>query len=91
MIRNAAVGIYGADPDDLQEGVQTIYFIIIIGMAMAAFLGLVLYTRSALLGLLAMLIILFVGSSATIIPMWIPFVVLLIDIGIMFLYRQVAY
>lgn len=71
--------------------VQTLYFIGIIGLAFAMMLFVIVFTRSALLGVLAMTIVLFVGSSQTIIPMWIPVVVLLVDFGIMFLYRQVSY
>lgn len=88
MIYNS---VSAMDFPDVTEGVQTIYFVIIIGIAFACFLLLVMTTRSALLAFLAMIIVLFVGSSMTIIPMWIPFAILLTGIGIMYLYRQVAY
>ncbi len=71
--------------------VQTIYFWIVLGLAFGAALFLMTFTRSALLGIMAMNIILFIGSSQTIIPMWIPFAMLIVDIAIMYLYRQVSY
>ncbi len=71
--------------------VQTMYFWGIIGLAFGVALFLIIFTRSALFGVLGMVIVLFFGSSMTIIPMWIPFIVLVLDIGIMFLYRQVSY
>jgi hypothetical protein len=73
------------------EGIQSIYFIIITGLAFAAMIGLVVFTRSALLGFVAMIIVLFIGSSMYIIPMWIPFAIGLVGMGIMYLYRQMAY
>jgi hypothetical protein len=79
------------DFPNVTEGIQTIYFIVIIGISFAVMLGMVMFTRSALIGFLGMIIVLFVGSSMTIIPMWIPFAILLVGFGIMYLYRQVAY
>jgi hypothetical protein len=76
---------------DVDEGVQSLYFIIIVGIALFAFLLMVLYTRSVLVGFAAFNIILFIGSSMTIVPMWIPFTTVLTGIAIMFLYKQVAY
>jgi hypothetical protein len=38
-----------------------------------------------------MSIVFFIGSSMTIIPMWIPFVILITDFGIMYLVKQVSY
>ncbi len=71
--------------------VQAIYFWVIIGLAFGVALFLMVFTRSALFGVTGMLIVLFVGSSQTIIPMWIPFVILIVDFAIMYLYRQVSY
>lgn len=71
--------------------VHTIYFIIIIGLAFTALATVAGFTRSALLGMLAFNIVLFMGSSSTIIPMWIPFAILVVQLGIMYLYRQVSY
>jgi hypothetical protein len=79
------------DFPDNTEGVQTIYFIMIVGIAFAAFIGIVMFTRSVLAGFAAMIIVLGVGSSMTIIPMWIVFVVALIGTGIMYLYGKVSY
>jgi len=76
---------------DIGMPVQTLYFWAIIGLAMGCALFVVMFTRSALLGVMAMVLVLFVGSSQTIIPMWIPFSILIVDIGIMYLYRQVSY
>jgi len=70
---------------------QTVYFWIVLGIAIGAFMMVTMFAKSALGGLIAMLIVLFAGSSMTIIPMWIPFIVLLVCIGVMFLYRQVTY
>jgi hypothetical protein len=79
------------DFPNVTEGIQTLYLIVIYGLSLLAFLIIVLYTRSALLGFGAMECVLFVGSSMTIIPMWIPVAILLVGLAIMFLYRQVAY
>jgi hypothetical protein len=73
------------------QPIQTIYFLSIIGFAFGAFLLLTMFTRSALLGAIGFNVVLFIGSSMTIIPMWIPFVTLIVMLGIMYLYRQVAY
>jgi hypothetical protein len=71
--------------------VQTLYGIAIIGVAFGAFIGLVSFTRSALLGYIAMVIVFGIGSSMTIIPAWIVFSMVIVGAGIMYLYRQVAY
>lgn len=71
--------------------VVTMYFWWIIGLAFGVALFLMMFTRSALLGVIGLTVVLFIGSSMTIVPMWIPFVVLIIDILIMYLYRQVSY
>jgi len=71
--------------------VENIYFWIIMGLAFGAALFIIVFTRSALLGVLALIVVLFIGSSQTIVPMWIPFVALIVDLGIMYLYRQVSY
>jgi hypothetical protein len=68
-----------------------LYFMLIIGLAIGSFLLLIMSTRSALLGAVGFNVVLFIGSSMTIVAMWIPFVCLIIMIGIMFLYKQVAY
>jgi hypothetical protein len=73
------------------QPVQSIYFLAIIGLAIGSFLLLTTMTRSALLGALGFNIVLFVGSSMTVVPMWIPFVCMICMFGIMYLYRQVAY
>jgi hypothetical protein len=71
--------------------VQTLYGLAIIGVAFGAFIGLVSFTRSALLGYIAMVIVFGIGSSMTIIPAWIVFSMVIVGAGIMYLYRQVAY
>lgn len=70
---------------------QTLYFVIAIGMCFLAFIIVAAYTRSALLGVISLDIVLFVSSSMTIVPMWIPVAILIVQLAIMFLYRQVAY
>jgi hypothetical protein len=70
---------------------KTIYAWIIVGLAFCAFVSVIMYTRSAFMAVLAMAIVFFVGSSMTIIPMWLPFVVLITDFGIMYLVKQVSY
>ena len=77
--------------NDMGMPVQMIYFWVIIGVAFGVALLLMIFTRSALFGVMGMTIVLFVGSSMTIIPMWMPVVILVVDIGIMYLYRQVSY
>ncbi len=71
--------------------VQTLYFVIVMPLAFLAALLCIVYTKSALLGVLVMTIFLFMASAATIVPMWIPFSILVIDFGIMYLYRQITY
>jgi hypothetical protein len=73
------------------QPVTVIYFLAIIGLAFAIFLALVLFTRSALLGVIGFNIVLFVGASMTVVPFWIPFVCMIVMFGIMYLYRQVSY
>ena len=76
---------------ELGMPVQMLYFWYIIGIAFGVALVLMIFTRSALFGVMGMTIVLFIGSSMTIIPMWMPVVILIVDIGIMYLYRQVSY
>jgi hypothetical protein len=71
--------------------VQTIYFIANIGFAFGVFLLLALFTRSALLAVIGFNVVLIIGSSQTIVPMWIPFAIIFVQIFIMYLYKQVAY
>jgi hypothetical protein len=73
------------------QPLQVIYFMAALGLAFGVFLLVVTTVRSALLGVIAFNIVLFVGSSMTVVPMWLPFVILIVQIGIMYLYRQVAY
>lgn len=70
--------------------VQMYYALAIFGVAFGVFIALTAFTRSALMGFVAMLFILVIGSSMTIIPWWIIFAMLLTGIGIMYLHRQVA-
>ncbi len=88
MVYNVAEQL---DFPDTTEGVQSLYFIVIVGIAFAVFIGVVLFARSALLGFISMEIVFFVGSSMTIVPMWIPFAIGIAGLGIIYLYRQVAY
>ena len=71
--------------------VQSYYFIAIIGVAFGAFLAIVLFSRSALLAYIAMVVVFAIGSSMTIVPGWIVFVLIVVGVGIMYLYKQVAY
>lgn len=73
------------------QPVQTLYALGIIGVAFGAFVGVVVFTRSALMAYIAMTAIFGVGASMTIIPAWIVFVMIIMGAGIMFLYKQVAY
>jgi len=77
----------------LQTGqpVQMLYGLGIIGLAFGAFLLLVIFTRSALIGYIAMVMVFGIGASMSVIPMWIVFTLILVGAGIMYLYRQVAY
>jgi hypothetical protein len=79
------------DFPDTTEGIQTLYFIVIIGIALTVMMVITWKVRSALLGFAGMEIVLFTGSSMYIMPMWIPFSILLVGVGIMYLYKQVAY
>lgn len=73
------------------QPVQVIYFIIILAFAFGVLFLLTINTRAAILGVVGFNIVLFVGSSMTIVPMWIPFAVMIIQVGMLYLYRQVAY
>ena len=82
---------WNATATDIGMPVQTLYFWSLIGIALLVFMILATSTKSAFVALLGMLVIMFTGSSMTIVPMWIPFSILIVDIGILFLYRQVSY
>lgn len=71
--------------------VQTYYAYWIIGIAFGAFLGIVVFTRSALMAYIALVVVFAFGSSMTIIPAWIVFVMIIVGLAIMYLFRQVAY
>lgn len=77
--------------NDTGQPVQAIYFIWILAFAFGVMILLTMQTRVALLGVLGFNIVLFIGSSMTIIPMWLPFTILIVQIGILYLYKQVAY
>ncbi len=72
------------------QPVQSLYALAIIGVAFGAFLGIVLFTRSALMAYIAMIIVFGVGATMTIIPAWIVFALIIVGAGIMYLYRQMA-
>jgi len=73
------------------QPLETIYFLAALGFAFGVFLLLVLFTRSALLAVVGFNIVLFVGSSMSIVPSWLPFSIIVVQFGIMYLYKQVAY
>jgi hypothetical protein len=73
------------------QPVVVIYFMGFIGLAFGTFLLLTMTTRSALLGALGFNVVLFIGSSTTVVAMWIPFATMITMFGIMYLYKQVAY
>ncbi len=70
---------------------QTLYFIPIYGLALFAAILIMSKLRSAFLGVLALLIVLFIGSAQTVVPMWIPFFIMIVCFAIMYLYRQMTY
>jgi hypothetical protein len=70
--------------------VQVLYSFGIIGVAFGSFLGLVVFTRSALIAYIAMVMVFGFGASMTVIPGWIVFALIIVGLGIMYLYRQVA-
>ncbi len=76
-----------------QMGMPTFifYFWFIIGLAFGVFLLLAMFTRSALLGVVGFNVVLFIGSSMTVVAMWLPFAILVTQIGILYLYKQVSY
>lgn len=85
MVYNVADQLGYSDTD---EGVQAIYLIIIFGFALMAFLLLARFTRSNFLAVTAMLAVLLVGSSMTVIPMWIVFCAALVCYGLLYLQGQ---
>jgi hypothetical protein len=72
------------------QPVNVIYFLGIVGLAIGILLLLTTTTRSALLGAVGFNIVFFIGSSMNIVPMWIPFSILIVQVGIIFLYRELA-
>lgn len=73
------------------QSVCDIYFLIMVGVAFGVFLLLTMTTRSALIGTTGFNIVLFAASSTGMVPMWIPFATTVVQVGVMFLYKQVAY
>ena len=73
------------------QPIATLYFLAMLGFAFGVFMLIVLFTRSVLLATVAFNIALFIGSSMSIVPGWLPFSILIVQIGIMYLYKQVAY
>ena len=73
------------------QPVQMLYALAVIGVAFGAFIGIATFTRSALLAYIVMVAVFGIGSTMTIIPAWIVFVMIIIGAGIMYLYKQVAY
>jgi hypothetical protein len=73
------------------QSVCDIYFLIMVGVAFGTFLLLTMTTRSALIGVTGFNIILYAASSTGMVPMWIPFATTVVQVGVMFLYKQVAY
>jgi hypothetical protein len=75
---------------DTGQPARVIYFLGMIGLAIGVLLLLVMTTRSALLGILGFNIVFFVGSSMEIVPMWLPFSILIVQIALSYLYTQLA-
>lgn len=73
------------------QPVKDIYFIGVIGLVIGTFLLVVMFTRSALLAVIASNIVLVGGAASTIVPLWLPFVVIIVQAAIMYLYKQFAY
>jgi hypothetical protein len=73
------------------QPIETLYFLAMLGFAFGVFMLIVLFTRSALLAAVAFNIVLFIGASMSIVPGWLPFSIIIVQIGIMYLYKQVAY
>lgn len=70
---------------------SSIYFVGILGLAIACALFVIMFARSIFIGVMTMVIILFVGTTQNIVPGWIPTSFLMINLGIMYLYRQITY
>lgn len=73
------------------QPVQTLYSFGVIGLAFGVFIGVVVFTRSALMAYIAMVMVFGFGASMTIISGWIVFAMIIVGGGIMYLYKQVAY
>lgn len=71
--------------------VQTLYFLGIVGLAFGAFLAVIIFTRSALMACVALVAVLGIGSTMTIVPAWIVFALIVVLAGILYLYKQFAY
>jgi CHASE2 domain-containing sensor protein len=70
---------------------RNIYALVVIGIA---FLGMIVgavKTKSALIAIFVFVCILFFGSSASIIPMWLPFVILVVGLAVLYLRREMSY
>lgn len=71
--------------------VQTLYLLPIWGLAFAMLFVVTRRTRSLFMGIIAMVIILFIGSEMTVIPKWQPFMLMVLDFGVIFIQRQMGY
>jgi hypothetical protein len=72
------------------QPVAMYYFWIAMGMAWVIFITLVLYTRSALFGMIGMILVLTVFSMQGVVAGWIVFAIAIIDMFIAFLYHKVT-
>jgi len=72
------------------QPVQSIYFLMIIAFALGVFLLLAIFTRMALLGVIGFNLVLVVGASMTVVPLWIPFATVIAQVAIMYVYSQTA-
>lgn len=73
------------------QPVQVMYFLLILGLAFGAFLIAVMFTRLAIFGVVCFNLVMFFGSQQGVVPSWMIFAIGIIQVAILYLYKQVAY
>ena len=73
-----------------QSGVPTrnLYFLIAIGSTLLAMLIVMAWTKSLMLGCIVGDVVLFLGTANNVVPMWIPFSLIITQLGMLYLLRN---
>lgn len=77
--------------DATGQPVRSLYFLGVLGFAIGGMLMVSVFTKSALIGALVFNGVFIFGTMAGIVPGWMPFVLIAVDIAVMYLWKQVSY